>query len=189
MISLTMALKYPELVERIVAVCPTISGKLSTFINLFVSPITMMERFRPVARLFSMLEPYMFDITDRLMRPASFADRTRITEEDYEKLKFDARRRGQGRVRAECYWAMRENDLRGKVGKVTVPTLVLWGMEDNTVPLRDASAIALEFPDADLRVIPNAGHWPQFEARETTRRYIKAFLGTPTKLFKFYDLE
>ncbi|MFN8376899.1 MAG: alpha/beta hydrolase [Anaerolineae bacterium] len=189
MISLTMALRYPELVERIVALCPTISGKLSTFINLFVSPITMMERFPLVAGMFSIFEPHMFDVTDRLMRPASFADRTHITQDEYVKLKFDARRPGQGRVRAECYWAMRNNDLRGKIGKLEVPTQVLWGMEDNTVPLRDASAVALEMPDADLRIIPNAGHWPQFEARETTRRYVKAFLGTPTKLFKFYDLD
>jgi pimeloyl-ACP methyl ester carboxylesterase len=189
MIGLTMALQYPELLDRIVALCPTISGKLSTYINAFVSPITIMERFGLVAGVFSLVEPHFFNITDRLMRPASFADRTLITEDEYKKLKFDARRHGQGSVRAECYWAMRRNDLRGKIGKINIPTLVLWGMEDNTVPLRDASAVALEFPDADLRIIPNAGHWPQFEATTTTRRYIKAFLGTPTKLFKFYDLE
>ena len=68
--------------------------------------------------------------------------------------------------------------------RVTVPSLYIWGMEDNTVPLRDASAVVHELPDADLRIIPNAGHWPQFEALDITQRYVRAFLSTPIKLLK-----
>ena len=37
-------------------------------------------------------------------------------------------------------------------------------------------------PDADLRIIPNAGHWPQFEKWDLTERYIRAFLSTPLNL-------
>jgi len=58
-------------------------------------------------------------------------------------------------------------------------------MEDNTVPLRDASAVATEWSAADLRVIPNVSHWPQFETPEITQRYIRAFLSTPVKLLTF----
>jgi pimeloyl-ACP methyl ester carboxylesterase len=182
MTSLTLAMRRPELVERLVLLCPTISGDLSMFINLFVSPVTVAERFFLTDFLISRLEPYFVRITDNLMRPASFADRTEITEDEYAHLRADARRPGQGRVRAECYRAMRENDLRGKVGNIDKPALVIWGMEDNTVPLRDASVVAAEWPDADLRIIPNAGHWPQFETPELTRRYVRAFISTPLNL-------
>jgi pimeloyl-ACP methyl ester carboxylesterase len=182
MISLALALKYPQLVERMVLLCPTISGRLSLSINLFISPVTVLERFTITNKLVSLLEPHMLNLTDRLMRPVSFADRSGITAADYEHLRADARRPGQGRVRAECYWAMRESDLRGKIGEIKAPSLVLWGMEDNTVPLRDASIVAKELPDADLRIIPNAGHWPQFETPEITERYVRAFLSTPLKL-------
>jgi len=184
MISLTMALRHPEVVERMVLLCPTISGRLSTFINVFISPITLLERSRLGNRLVAALEPQMLSVTDRLMRPASFAERSGITEEVYHHLRADARRPGQGRVRAECYWAMRDGDLRGKLGLIKAPSLVLWGMEDNTVPLRDASVVADEWPDADLRIIPKAGHWPQFETPDLTRRYVRAFLSTPIKLLK-----
>ena len=184
MISLTLALRHPDLVERMVLLCPTISGHLSMFIDLFISPITLLERFRLGNRLVAALEPQMLSVTDRLMRPASFAERSGITEEQYHRLRADARRPGQGRVRAECYWAMREGDLRGKLGQIKAPSLVLWGMEDNTVPLRDASVVADEWPDADLRVIPKAGHWPQFETPAITQRYVRAFLSTPIKLLK-----
>lgn len=43
MISLTLAIRHPVLVERMVLLCPTISGHLSTYINLMVSPVTMIE--------------------------------------------------------------------------------------------------------------------------------------------------
>ena len=53
------------------------------------------------------------------------------------------------------------------------------------LPLRDASVVASEWPDADLRVIPNAGHWPQFETPVVTDRYVRAFLRTPMNLLSF----
>jgi len=179
MISLTLALRYPVLVERMVLIGPTISGCLSQYINLFVSPITLMERFGLGNLIVSTVERMAINITDRLMRPASFAERTGITKEDYMRLRADVRRPGQGRVRAECFLAMRENDLRGRLRQVEVPSLVLWGAEDNTVPLRDAGVVADEWPTADLRIIPKAGHWPQFETPDMTRRHIAAFLGLP----------
>ncbi len=184
MISLTLALRHPALLERMVLLCPTISGRLSLFINMFVSPITMLERFSLANRIVAWVEPQFLGITDRLMKPASFAERSGIQEQDYQKLRADARRPGQGRVRAECYRAMCDGDLRGRLSQIKVPSLVLWGMEDNTVPLRDASAVADEWSDAELRVIPKAGHWPQFETPDVTQRYMRAFLNTPLKLLK-----
>ena len=101
-----------------------------------------------------------------------------------ESIRADVRHKGQGRIRAECFWAMRENSLKGWFGQIDKPALVLWGMEDNTVPLRDASIVAREWPAADLRVIPNSGHWPQFETPDVVKKYINGFLGRPTKLIK-----
>lgn len=184
MISITLALHYPELVERLVLLCPTISGHLSLFMNLFVSPVVILERFSVANIISSLFEPQFVGITDRLMRPASFSERSGVSEEDYHRLRADARRPGQGRVRAECFWAMRDGDLRGKLSQIKVPSLAIWGMEDNTVPLRDASILADEWPDADLRILPKVSHWPQFEAPDLTQRYIKAFLGTPLNLIQ-----
>lgn len=188
MISITLALKYPDLVERMVLLCPTISGQLSLFINLFISPITVLETFPFTGWLVSMIEPHMFGVTDRLMRPASFAEHSLVSKEDYDHLRADARRREQGRVRAECFWAMQDGDLRGRLNKITTPSLVIWGMEDNTVPLKDASVLSEEWPEADLRILPSSSHWPQFECPAITQRHITAFLSTPMKLLNFDKL-
>jgi pimeloyl-ACP methyl ester carboxylesterase/CRP-like cAMP-binding protein len=179
MIGITLALRHSILVERMVLIGPTVTGHLSAFINLAVSPITVLEWFGLGSWLVSMGERSFVGLTDRIMRPASFAERGKITEEDYERLRADARRTGQGRVRAECFFAMRENNLSGRLKGVETPALVIWGAEDNTVPLRDASVIADEWPDADLRILPKAGHWPHFEAPGATRRLVAAYLGLP----------
>lgn len=179
MIGLTLALAHPVLIERMVLICPTITGRLSTQVNLLISPITILEWVGLGRALVSAVESLYVGITDRLMRPVSFADRTGITQADYIRLRRDARHRGQGRVRAECFFAMRENNLSGKIGKIETPTLVIWGAEDNTVPLRDAGVVADEWPAADLRIIPKAGHWPHFENPVPTRRMVAAYLGLP----------
>jgi pimeloyl-ACP methyl ester carboxylesterase/CRP-like cAMP-binding protein len=179
MTSMTLALRHPVLVDRMVLICPTVSGNLSTMINLLISPITMMERFGLGSLLVKTFENSFVGLTDRLMRPVSFAQRTGISKSDYERLRADARRPGQGRARYECFYAMRENDLSGKLGQIEPPSLVLWGAEDNTVPLRDSGVVADEWHQADLRIIPKAGHWPQFETPDITRRHIAAFLGLP----------
>ncbi len=179
MIGLTLALRHPALVERFVLLGPTISGRLSTFINLFISPVTLLEAFGLGGLIVSGVERAFVGVTDRLMRPASFAERTAITSRDYRRLRADARRPGQGRVRAECYFAMRDNDLRGQLRQIRVPGLVIWGAEDNTVPLRDAGVVADEWAEADLRILPKAGHWPHFEQPVLTRRLVAGYLGLP----------
>jgi pimeloyl-ACP methyl ester carboxylesterase len=183
MTSLMVALKRPDLVERMVLICPTISGNLSFMINLTLFPFVVMERFSVTRAIVSIFEP-LLGITDRLLRGPLFADRTMISAEAFARIKADTRRRDQGRIRAECFRAMRENDLRGQIKTIEIPSLVVWGMEDNTVPLRDASVVAREWPQADLRIIPNAGHWPQFETPEVLERHVRAFLSTPIKLLK-----
>jgi pimeloyl-ACP methyl ester carboxylesterase len=179
MTSITLALRYPMLVERMVLICPTITGKLSTFINLFIWPVTLLGAFGLGGWLVSTVENAVVGITDSLMRPISFAERTGINEKDYARLRSDARRTDQGRVRAECYRAMLDNNLAGQLTRVEPPTLAIWGAEDNTVPLRDAGVVADEWPQADLRIIPKAGHWPHFETAETLRRMVAAYLGLP----------
>lgn len=187
MISITTALRYPQLVERMALLGPTISGQLSAWISYAIAPITALERFSVADRIVARLEPSLVAVTDRLMRPASFADRSTISQAEYERLRADARRSGQGRVRAECYSAMRRNDLRGRLAQLETPGLVIWGAEDNTVPLRDAGVVADEWRGVDLRIVPKAGHWPQFEAPEPTARFIASYLALPVVTSRLDD--
>jgi pimeloyl-ACP methyl ester carboxylesterase/CRP-like cAMP-binding protein len=178
-IGATLALHYPLIVERMVLLNPALSGRLSTRVNLLIGPHVLAERFLPLEWLLHLLARTPLDYTDYLLKPSNFAERAQVSEEDYQHIRADARRPGQGRMRAACFQAMRQGDLRGKLAAVEPPTLVIWGAEDNIVPLRDAGVVAAEWPSADLRIIPNAGHWPQFEQPDATLRHIALFLGLP----------
>ncbi|GIV97799.1 MAG: alpha/beta hydrolase [Herpetosiphonaceae bacterium] len=179
LISMTLALRNPVLVERLVLLNPVVSGRLSTFIRLFIAPHIFLERYRWSGKLLSFLERTPISYQEQLMKPIFFAERAVVSEDVYERLRADARRPGQGRVRAACYRAMQNEPVTGRLSSIEAPALVIWGAEDNTVPLRDAGIVAAEWQAADLRLIPNAGHWPHFEQYETTLRYLAAFLGLP----------
>jgi pimeloyl-ACP methyl ester carboxylesterase/CRP-like cAMP-binding protein len=181
-IAATLALRYPVLVEKLVLLNPALSGRLSTRVNLTMKPHVMAERFRFAEWLLYQAAKTRLDYTDHLLKPTNFAERAQVSAQDYARIREDARRRGQGRMRAACFIAMQEGDLRGRLSSVEPPTLVLWGAEDNIVPLRDAGAVAAEWPKADLRIIPNAGHWPQFEQTDATLRHIAHFLGLPPEV-------
>lgn len=186
-IATTLALRYPVLVEKLVLLNPALSGRLSTRVNLLMRPHVMAERFRFLEWLLYMAAKTPLDYTDFLLKPSNFAERAKVSEQAYNQIREDARRRGQGRVRAACFVAMEQADLRGQLGHVEPPTLVLWGAEDNIVPLRDAGLVAEEWARADLRLIPNAGHWPQFEQTDITLRHIAHFLGLPPEVQGQHD--
>src|SRR6202012_3628473 len=53
----------------------------------------------------------------------------------------------------------------GWVGRVSAPVLLLWTDHDPTGGLDEAELMLSWLPDARLRVIEDAGHWPQWEKR------------------------
>ncbi|MET7603346.1 alpha/beta hydrolase [Streptomyces avermitilis] len=71
---------------------------------------------------------------------------------------------------------MHDPTLRGRLARVLVPTLVLWGESDRIVTPAYGQAYAEAFGDARFEVIPKAGHLPQFEQPEATFAAIDAYL-------------
>lgn len=178
-ITATLALNHSSNVEQIILLNPSLSGRLSTRVGLLLAPHVYAERNPFMEWLLFMLAKTPLDYTDKLLKPSNFAERAKLSDDHYMHIRSDARRRGQGRMRAYAYRAIRDGDLRGSLGKIDIPSLVIWGAEDNIVPLRDAGLVAQEWPRADLRIIPNASHWPQFEQTDATLLHIRNFLGLP----------
>jgi pimeloyl-ACP methyl ester carboxylesterase len=49
-------------------------------------------------------------------------------------------------------------------GRISVPTVIVWGARDTLLPRRDQEAMATEIPGARLVVYPDVGHLPVLEA-------------------------
>jgi 3-oxoadipate enol-lactonase len=67
---------------------------------------------------------------------------------------------------AGCCEAIRDMDLRGRLGEILVPTLVIAGADDPATPPEHAGLIRASIPGARLEVIPQAAHLANVERPE-----------------------
>jgi pimeloyl-ACP methyl ester carboxylesterase len=65
-----------------------------------------------------------------------------------------------------------------RVQRIRQPALVVWGEKDRLLPVRLAPKLAEAMPNAELLLLPNVGHAPQFEALEKTNEILEKFLKT-----------
>lgn len=83
--------------------------------------------------------------------------------------------RAQGVMR-ETMKRVIEEDLRPDLGKIAVPTLIVWGDRDRVTPLSDAYIMKEEIPNVALHIVEGAGHRLPYEEPEVFTRFVLAFL-------------
>ncbi|MFD8754021.1 alpha/beta fold hydrolase [Kitasatospora sp. NPDC059577] len=71
---------------------------------------------------------------------------------------------------------MHDPKLLRRIGRVRVPTLLLWGASDRIVTPAYGAAYAEAFGNGRLEVVPEAGHLPQIEQPDATFALIDAHL-------------
>ena len=75
------------------------------------------------------------------------------------------------------YAICRSVDLRGRLGALRVPALVVVGADDPFTPVWMAEELARELPMSQMVVIPTARHMPMAEFDATVTALIAAYLG------------
>ncbi|WP_174183618.1 alpha/beta fold hydrolase [Nocardia barduliensis] len=72
-------------------------------------------------------------------------------------------------IMALQYPEIRQRNLLGpaEYGRITAPTLVLWTSDDPTADVAEGRRIASMIPGARFEVLPDCGHWPQYEDAKT----------------------
>jgi pimeloyl-ACP methyl ester carboxylesterase len=53
--------------------------------------------------------------------------------------------------------------VTGKLGAISIPTLVVWGGDDLAEPLADGRDYAAKMPHAKLVIVQDCGHFPSLE--------------------------
>nr|WP_174819368.1 alpha/beta fold hydrolase [Ruegeria lacuscaerulensis] len=76
----------------------------------------------------------------------------------------------------------RRPDQQGGLRHINVPTLVLCGAHDQITPVRKHSFMAEMIPNAELRVIEEAGHMVPLEAPAAVTEALEAWLNIPARL-------
>lgn len=111
------------------------------------------------------------------------AECARLVEESWLHHDADLIRRGTNSVismgpeslRAD-YLSAQDHDLRGKLGAVDIPALVVSGESDPLVPTWLSEEMADELPGASVAIIAGTAHVPQLERPDIIDLLIAAFL-------------
>ena len=59
---------------------------------------------------------------------------------------------------------------------ISVPVLIIWGAEDEVVPLSVGEQFKRDIPNSELVILPECGHMPPEEEPQETNRLITQFL-------------
>lgn len=82
-------------------------------------------------------------------------------------------------------------DVMECLGRIEVPTLVVCGQDDEMTPVRFSQYLSNSIPNAELHVIPNAGHMVILERPQNVASALKGFLSRipfyPGKVSKIGD--
>jgi pimeloyl-ACP methyl ester carboxylesterase len=117
---------------------------------------------------------------------ASFTNDALVTPEMVDR--YWELNRGPGIRRAnrirftmpDSYFQDEDRFFRANMGKIAIPTLVIWGRDDELVPVATAEIFKAAIPGAQAIIYDGAGHIPMEEVAERSAADVRAFLrGTP----------
>lgn len=153
--SLYLAATYPQLIDKLL-LCGS-SGLRSA-----PSMRARMKRAASLsARAIGKLGPPGRAIRDRAYK--------RLASEDY---------RNAGAMRPTFVKVVNE-DLSDLLGSIASSTLLVWGSEDDAVPVAHARKMEAAIPDAGLVLFEGAGHFAYLDEPQRFCRVARHFLGAP----------
>ena len=81
-----------------------------------------------------------------------------------------------GKVYSADFLACQGFDLTGRLSEIRCPVLVICGADDRMTPPGQAQFLAAHLPNAQLEIIPDAGHMVMLEQPRTIAQRLAAFL-------------
>lgn len=104
-----------------------------------------------------------------------YADDTKVTDALVQRY-YDLTRREGNREAIIARWRLSEVSHVDRLRELRMPTLILWGREDQVFPAEDAYRFRALIPNAEVVVYPGAGHVPMEERSEETVADARRFL-------------
>lgn len=158
MLAAEMAALAPQLLNRLVLICP--AG-----LWLDAVPIPDFFTFSPEQLVRSALHDPKGPVGKALL--AQLRD-PRLALSSYRCLASAGK----------FLWPIPEKGLRKRIHRVKLPTLVIWGASDGLIPTVYADAFHASIPGSQVAILNGAGHLPMLEQREAFVQAVTCFLGS-----------
>lgn len=94
-----------------------------------------------------------------------FHDKSRVSEEVVREAWAMKMKANDGFTEGSIWGnpKIQTEGVKDRIGSIRVPTLVVWGGNDELVPLEQGRAYAAAIPGAKLAIVPECGHAPSIE--------------------------
>jgi pimeloyl-ACP methyl ester carboxylesterase len=174
-IALTLAGTYPEAVERLIVVDPAVTGKLH--------PLSQMGIIWLIPVRFGIAAPVVGAIKLLLRFPSlGLPLMTVYFPRPHKQREAAIYWGGQIIADGQIYssaWAQKavlQWDVTPLLGKITAPTLAIWGEQDYCVSIRECDVLAKHISDFQAMRLPRIGHFPMIEAWDSYIQAVEGFL-------------
>jgi pimeloyl-ACP methyl ester carboxylesterase len=74
--------------------------------------------------------------------------------------------------------ALIAHDIRERLGTIEMPTMIVWGLSDQVIPVAAAVSYHRRIPDSRLEIFERTGHVPQLERPLRFNRLLEEFLAS-----------
>jgi len=164
-VALSLITRYPERF-RALMLMDTRAGADSTG-----TALAREEQAKLVEKTNS-VEPVVSSLPPKLFSPISLSRRLDQVELTVEMMEQTTPRGVAGALRGMA----KRPDRTSELGQIQVPTLILVGADDQVTPPSEAEAMARAIPNAQLVIIPEAGHLAPMENASACNEAILRFL-------------
>lgn len=109
-----------------------------------------------------------------------FYNKDMLTESVFGKLTLSQKIQGSTKalltiLRKDFFHTLEEEI--GKLGTLEIPTLIVWGRQDRSLPLSSAETMHRLIPGSELETLDQAGHLSNFDQADRFNRLVIDFLG------------
>jgi 3-oxoadipate enol-lactonase len=119
-------------------------------------------------------QPLVESMLPKIFSPQTFAAQPRKVEE-MERIMMHTDPRG---IAAASRGMAQRRDYSAELVNIQCPTLVLVGAEDALSPPAEMQPMAAAIPNAEYKIIPNAGHMSPLEQPDAVNAVIESFLAS-----------
>ncbi|MEO0608451.1 MAG: alpha/beta hydrolase, partial [Pseudomonadota bacterium] len=168
----SFALAYPEKLDGLILV--NASGWPETDAESDSDPFIFRLLANPLARTV-MKDLDMTSLT-RSGLEDSYTDPSFVTDELVERYVALSRAPGHRATLLAIVAGKRVEATAETMAQINMPTLVMWGRDDNLIPVSSATKFAETIPGANLIIYDNVGHLPQEEVAAQSVEDVRAFM-------------
>jgi pimeloyl-ACP methyl ester carboxylesterase len=154
-----LAITAPERVEKLVLI-----GSATTIRNEVVLELT------------GEVETFENEVPLEFIREFQYGTVFQKLPDEFMELIITESQKLPAYVWREVAVGMLSADSKGKLGKIKVPTLILWGDKEPIFPRSEQLSLVSNIPNAELKIYENVAHNPHWEEPEQFVKDIEEFV-------------